>query len=79
MISNFYLNENPQQEAHETVGKRKAECRENRLSSGEGHNLLLDVELSYKGDPAPKQPSSMYDSSQKLNVIIKGICHDTEN
>lgn len=60
-----------EQEAHETVGKRKAECRENRLSSGEGHNLLLDVELSYKGDPAPKQPSSTYDSSQKLNVIIK--------
>ena len=46
---------------------------ENRLTSGDGHNLLLDVELSYKGDPAPKEPSRIYDSSQKLNVVIKGL------
>lgn len=61
-----------EQEAHDAASKRKTVSHENRLTTGDGHNLLLDVELSYKGDPAPKEPSRIYDSSQKLNVVIKG-------
>ena len=34
--------------------------------------MLEDVELTYKGDPAPKEPNRIYDSSDKLNVVIKG-------
>ena len=58
---------------------RQAALRENRLSSGDGHNLLQDVQLTYKGDPAPKEPSRVYDSSHKLNVVIKGWCTINNN
>lgn len=61
-----------EQEAHDVVSKRKTVLRENKLSSGEEHNLLQDVVLTYKGDRAPRMPSSEYDSSQKLNLVIKG-------
>ena len=46
--------------------------REIKMSSDDLHNSLLDVQLTYKGDPVPKQPNSTYDSSDKLNVIIRG-------
>lgn len=61
-----------QQGAHNVISKRKSVLHENRLSSHLGHNLLEDVELTYKGDPAPKEPNRIYDSSDKLNVVIKG-------
>lgn len=61
-----------EQEAHDFINKRKSVLHENRLSSDLGHNLLEDVELTYKGDPAPKEPNRIYDSSDKLNVVIKG-------
>ena len=61
-----------QQEAHDFISKRKSVLHQNRLSSDLGHNLLEDVELTYKGDPAPKEPNRIYDSSDKLNVVIKG-------
>ena len=47
---------------------------ERKLLSENVHNALLDVELSYKRDPAPKQPNSIYDSTDKFNIIIKGWC-----
>lgn len=67
-----YVLSNLQQEAHDVVSKRKTVLRENKLSSGEEHNLLQDVVLTYKGDRAPRMPSSEYDSFQKLNLVIKG-------
>lgn len=61
-----------EQEAHDATNKRKSVLRENRLLSGDAHNLLQDVKLTYKGDPAPKEPSRIYDTSHKLNIVIKG-------
>lgn len=61
-----------EQEACDVINKRKAVLRESKLFSGMEHNLLQDVERSYRGDLAPKMPSRDYDSSHKLNVVIKG-------
>ncbi|KAL9952655.1 hypothetical protein ACROYT_G039939 [Oculina patagonica] len=61
-----------EQEAQDMVSRKQAMFRERKMSSENVHNVLLDVQLSYKGDPAPKPPNSVYDSSDKLNIIIKG-------
>ncbi|KAJ7369845.1 Translation initiation factor IF-2, mitochondrial [Desmophyllum pertusum] len=61
-----------EQEAQDAANKKKAVLREIKMSSDDLHNSLLDVQLTYKGDPVPKQPNSTYDSSDKLNVIIRG-------
>lgn len=67
---NFFL----QQEAHEAVSREQAAYREKKMSSEDVHNILLDVQLTYKREPAPKAPNSVYDSTDKLNIIIKGLC-----
>ena len=67
---NFFL----QQEAHEAVSREQAAYRETKMSSEDVHNILLDVQLTYKREPAPKAPNSVYDSTDKLNIIIKGLC-----
>lgn len=61
-----------EEEARDAVEKRKAVLRQRKLLSEDVHNALLDVELSYRKEPAPKQPSSEYDCKDKLNIIIKG-------
>ena len=66
-----------QQEAHDAVSKEQAAYREKKMSSEDVHNILLDVQLTYKREPAPKAPNSDYDSTDKLNIIIKGWCKTT--
>lgn len=61
-----------EEEAKDAVEKRKAILRQRKLLSEDVHNTLLDVELTYGRDPAPKQPNSKYVSKDKLNIIIKG-------
>lgn len=61
-----------EQEAHDAVSKEQAAYREKKMSSEDVHNILLDVQLTYKREPAPKAPNSDYDSKDKLNIIIKG-------
>lgn len=61
-----------EEEAKDAIDKRRVVLHERKLLSENVHNALLDVELSYKRDPAPKQPNSIYDSTDKFNIIIKG-------
>lgn len=56
------------------MSKEQAAYHEKKMSSEDVHNILLDVQLTYKREPAPKAPNSDYDSKDKLNIIIKGGC-----